>query len=29
MNLDKLKLEINKITEDVKEDLGYFINNFI
>ena len=27
MNLDKLKLEINKITEDVKEDLGYFKNN--
>ena len=27
MNLANLKLELNKITEDTKNNLGYFINN--
>ena len=27
MNLTILKSELSKITEDVKENLGYFINN--
>ena len=27
MDLNKLKLELNKITEDTKNNLGYFINN--
>ena len=27
MNLDKLQLEVSKITEDVKNSLGYWINN--
>tara|TARA_B100000424_G_C22564886_1_gene319354 strand:+ start:31 stop:522 length:492 start_codon:yes stop_codon:yes gene_type:complete len=27
MNLDKLQLEVSKITEDVKSSLGYWINN--
>jgi len=27
MNLNKLKSELNKITEDTKNNLGYFINN--